>query len=205
MPTPTRIPTLTNTLTITGWRSLRTVSRLKGELAAMEEQLKQACDRETRTTQELQLEITTLTRTRDDALRKVMSLDASLGESQETVEATKVLERLWEAQLATVEEEMAGSCRLTNSKIVMVPSTTSCLGERGDRRAQGPGEIERITGRGGAASQKPTCQRCSGGGGIKQWLHEQKSANSKLASKLHQQNKQILLLNTEKQYVSQYE
>ncbi|CAL4067634.1 unnamed protein product, partial [Meganyctiphanes norvegica] len=38
---------------------------------------------------------------------------------------------------------------------------------------------------------------------VKQWLYEQKTANGKLAGKLHHQNKHILLLNTEKQFLAE--
>ncbi|KAK8736927.1 hypothetical protein OTU49_004729, partial [Cherax quadricarinatus] len=86
------------------------VSRLAGQLAARDQQLKQVTEQETREkqrVQELQQEVATLTKSRNDALHKVSSMEATLGDSQETLEATKMMEKLWEAQLANIEEEMA--------------------------------------------------------------------------------------------------
>ncbi|XP_071539644.1 uncharacterized protein [Panulirus ornatus] len=185
------------------------VSRLKGELSAKEEQLKQAGEREARETrraQDLQQDMARLTKTRDEALRKALNMEASLGETLESVEGTKIMEKLWEAQLASIEEEMARLLCESNQ-------LKDCNAALHDQLSASQSEGERL--RGQVRMRETQLEELQQArdllandaqvvvAAVKQWLHEQKATNTKLASKLHQQNKQILLLNTEKQFLAE--
>ncbi|XP_053640378.2 polyamine-modulated factor 1-binding protein 1 isoform X1 [Cherax quadricarinatus] len=185
------------------------VSRLAGQLAARDQQLKQVTEQETREkqrVQELQQEVATLTKSRNDALHKVSSMEATLGDSQETLEATKMMEKLWEAQLANIEEEMARLLCESNQ----LKDCNSALHEQLSARDSEMDALRRqVRAREAQVEELRQARDLLANdaqvvvAAVKQWLHEQKTANSKLAGKLHHQNKQILLLNTEKQFLAE--
>ncbi|XP_063584864.1 early endosome antigen 1-like isoform X2 [Penaeus indicus] len=185
------------------------VSRLKGELAAKVEELKQAgerAEREEAKMKDLQQDVCRLTRARDDALRKMVSLEASLGESEAVVEAARVVERVWGSQLQAIEEEVSRlACENDQLK--------ECNADlhRQSSEAQQEGEQLRASLR-SRESQLQELQQARDllandaqvvVAAVKQWLHEQKTTNLKMAGKLHQTNKQVLLLNTEKQFLAE--
>ncbi|XP_047497529.1 adventurous-gliding motility protein Z-like isoform X8 [Penaeus chinensis] len=185
------------------------VSRLKGELAAKVEELKQAgerAEREEAKMKDIQQDVCRLTRARDDALRKMVSLEASLGESEAVVEAARVVERVWGSQLQAIEEEVSRlACENDQLK--------ECNADlhRQSSEAQQEGEQLRASLR-SRESQLQELQQARDllandaqvvVAAVKQWLHEQKTTNLKMAGKLHQTNKQVLLLNTEKQFLAE--
>nr|XP_045625872.1 centriolin-like isoform X6 [Procambarus clarkii] len=185
------------------------VSRLTGQLAAKEEQLKQVSERakqETKKTVDLQQEVTALIRSRDEALRKVSSMEATVGNSQETMEATKLMEKLWEAQLATIEEEMA---RLLCESNQLKDCNAALHHQVSTREAESENLRRQVRAREAQLEELHHARELLANdaqvvvAAVKQWLHEQKTANTKLSSKLHQQNKHILLLNTEKQFLAE--
>ncbi|XP_037778340.1 adventurous-gliding motility protein Z-like isoform X3 [Penaeus monodon] len=185
------------------------VSRLKGELAAKAEELKQAgerAEREEAKMKDMQQDVCRLTRARDDAMRKAASLEASLGESEAVVEAARAVERVWGSQLQAIEEEVSRlACENDQLK--------ECNADlhRQSSEAQQEGEQLRASLR-SRESQLQELQQARDllandaqvvVAAVKQWLHEQKTTNLKMAGKLHQTNKQVLLLNTEKQFLAE--
>ncbi|KAK8406453.1 hypothetical protein O3P69_007250 [Scylla paramamosain] len=185
------------------------VSQMRGELAAKEEHLKQAREgeaRETRRAESLQQEVARLTRGREDAIRQVMALETTLTETHEGMEASQSMRRLWETQMATIEKEVARLVCETNQ-------LKECNAALHDQLSSSQGEVEalkdqlRVRDNQLEELQQARDLLASDAqvvvAAVRQWLHEQKMANTKLAGKLHQQNKQILLLNTEKQFLAE--
>ncbi|XP_042869347.1 early endosome antigen 1-like isoform X7 [Penaeus japonicus] len=185
------------------------VSRLKGELAAKVEELKQAgerADREEAKMKDLQQDVCRITRARDEALRKMVSLETSLGESEAVVEAARVVERVWGSQLQAIEEEVARlACENDQLK--------ECNADLHRQSSEAQQEDERLKAL--LRSRESQLQELQQArdllandaqvvvAAVKQWLHEQKTTNLKMAGKLHQTNKQVLLLNTEKQFLAE--
>ncbi|XP_069999397.1 early endosome antigen 1 [Penaeus vannamei] len=185
------------------------VSRLKGELAAKVEELKQAgerAEREEAKMKDLQQDVCRLTRARDEALRKMVSLEASLGESEAVVEAARVVERVWGSQLQAIEEEVSRlACENDQLK--------ECNADLHRQASEAQQEGEQL--RASLRSRESQLQELQQArdllandaqvvvAAVKQWLHEQKTTNLKMAGKLHQTNKQVLLLNTEKQFLAE--
>nr|XP_045625867.1 myosin-14-like isoform X2 [Procambarus clarkii] len=171
-----------------------------------EDKVSERAKQETKKTVDLQQEVTALIRSRDEALRKVSSMEATVGNSQETMEATKLMEKLWEAQLATIEEEMA---RLLCESNQLKDCNAALHHQVSTREAESENLRRQVRAREAQLEELHHARELLANdaqvvvAAVKQWLHEQKTANTKLSSKLHQQNKHILLLNTEKQFLAE--
>ncbi|XP_066977631.1 uncharacterized protein [Macrobrachium rosenbergii] len=185
------------------------VSRLEGELAAKTEELNQLLEKDKRhvaKVRDLEQEITRITKARDEANRKVVSLEGSLAESMESTEATKSLEKMWETQLASIQQEVSRLlCETTQLKEcnLALHSQLSSSQRDGDHLRSEiqskDSQVEELQNARDLLANDAQVVVAA----VKQWLHEQKTANSKLAGKLHQQNKHILHLNTEKQFLAE--
>ncbi|XP_064112135.1 uncharacterized protein LOC135219359 isoform X15 [Macrobrachium nipponense] len=189
------------------------VSRLEGELAAKTEELNQLLEKEKRhvaKVRDLEQEIARIMKARDEANRKegleVVSLEGSLAESMESTEATKSLEKMWETQLASIQQEVSRLlCETTQLKecnLALHNQLSSSQRDSDHLRSEiqsKDSQVEELQNARDLLANDAQVVVAA----VKQWLHEQKTANSKLAGKLHQQNKHILHLNTEKQFLAE--
>ncbi|XP_050711443.1 centrosome-associated protein CEP250-like isoform X4 [Eriocheir sinensis] len=185
------------------------MSHMRGELAAKEEHLIQAREGEAREAcraKSLLQEVARLNKGREEAIRQVMVLEASLTETREGIEASQSMGRLWETQVANIEKEVARLLCETNqlkdcnaalhNQLSSSQAETEALREHMRAKENQVEELQQA--RDLLASDAQVVVAA-----VRQWLHEQKVTNTKLAGKLHQQNKQILLLNTEKQFLAE--
>ncbi|KAK7078281.1 hypothetical protein SK128_000794, partial [Halocaridina rubra] len=132
----------------------------------------------------------------------VITLEGSLAESMEAAETTKAMEKMLEVQLAAIQQEIARLlCETTQLKDCNIAlheqlSTRQIEIEQlhAEMRRKETELAELQHSRDLLANDAQVVVTA-----VKQWLQEQKMANAKLAGKLHQQNKQIMLVNTEKQ------
>ncbi|XP_068217025.1 putative leucine-rich repeat-containing protein DDB_G0290503 isoform X9 [Palaemon carinicauda] len=185
------------------------VSSLKGELAAKTEELNQLLEKDKRNAskvRDLEQDITRISKTRDEAHLKVVSLEGSLAESIESSEATKSLEKMWESQLANIQQEVSRllceTTQLKDCNLALHNQLSSSQREGDHLRSEIQSKASQIEELQNARDLLANDAQVVVAA-VKQWLHEQKTANSKLAGKLHQQNKHILHLNTEKQFLAE--
>ncbi|XP_076056503.1 uncharacterized protein LOC143034397 isoform X4 [Oratosquilla oratoria] len=193
--------------------------KLKGELAVKEEELHQAKARYHRLEQlnaDQQLEITRLTAARDAAVmqedneEKKLHMEAAVGaavsEAVGAVDVAQAAEQVWENQLVAIREQTAQlACegnQLKQCNIQLHEQLSATEREVAQLQAQLHEQNLQLE------ETRQTRDLLANDSqvvvsAVKQWLHEQKAANQKLAGKLHQQNKHILLLNTEKQFLAE--
>ncbi|KAK3893961.1 hypothetical protein Pcinc_002256 [Petrolisthes cinctipes] len=185
------------------------VFELKGELAAREEQLKQASERvehEVRRNKSLQQENARVNNSHDEAMQQIAALENALTETHKGVEDSQAMKVVWETQLKSIKEEVArlmcetGQLKDCNAalheQLSTAQSESEALMSQVRERDTQLEELQQA--RDLLANDAQVVVAA-----VRQWLHEQKLTNTKLAGKLHQQNKQILLLNTEKQFLAE--